>query len=383
MTIPSDRYADLLRGPDDRALGHLVSDIDEVLRAPAPPHALRVALQQELHRRTTVARRPRRPRTRGLPWRPTRRWAVSLGAALLLIASGVAGYLRLTPPTPVSAAQVVLRHASAAFQAVPADRASHATYAITPEPPSRGVYLFGTTAATGTLDTWIQLDVHGAVARQATTVYSGTATMINRTVQTAQMGQAVLTYDARAGTVMTTTLSTDDLSSPHLFDAAGLQHFVQAAGQNADPSARLLPAQPLDGHTVDVVEIDQPRFHEKMTLYIDAQTYVLRRLDAATVTAEGNVLDAFALHLLRADTAPASSLPAQTFALDAPTTARVLQPSQAEPLTVAQAVDQGAAASDMPDLLLSSDPSGLRLQGVRKDTYMGASGIIYSAPAGR
>ncbi len=379
MTTPPNDYTDLLHGQHDPALAHLVTDIDQALRAPAPPPALRIALQRELHQRTTVVPRPRRPKARSLSWRPTRRWAASLGAALLLAVSGVIGVIRLAPPTPVSAAQLVLRHAAAAFQAVPPDQASHAIYTMTPAPPSTGVYLFGTTAAMGTLDTWIQLDASGAVRQQATTIYSGTATMVNRIVQT---GQTAMIYDARAGTVMTTTVPADDLSSYHLFNAAGLYSLVQVASQGDAQRARLLPRQTLDGHIVDVVEIDQPHYQEKETLYIDARTYILREVDVATVTAKGVTLDAFTIHLLRSDIAPLSSLPARTFALDAPATARAVPLFHSESVSVAQAVAQASAASntDTPVLLLSGNPAGLglRLQGVRKDTLTGTPAFAYN-----
>ena len=382
MTTPPNDYADLLHGQDDPALARLVADIDQALRAPAPPPALRFALQRELHQRTGVVSHPRRPRTGSLSWQPTRRWAASLGAVLVLAVSGVIGYLRLTPPTPVSAAQLVLRHAAAVFRAVPPDQASHAIYTMTPAPPSTSVYLFGVTAPMGTLDTWIQLDAGGAVAQQATTIYSGTATTattattVNRIVQT---GQTAMIYDARAGTVMTTTVPADDLSSYHLFNAAGLYRFVQAAAQDSAQHARLLPQQTLDGHTVDVVEIDQPRYLEKETLYIDARTYVLRQIDAATITAAGVPLDALTLHLLRADTVPLSSVSDRTFALDAPASAHAVPPFRSESVSVAQAVAQASAASDTPVLLLSGNPAslGLRLQGVRKDTLMGTQAFAY------
>jgi len=386
MTTPPNDYTDLLHGQDDPALAHLVADIDQAICAPAPPPALRAALQWELHQRTAVAPHPRRPRTGRLSWRPTRRWAASLGAALVLAVSGVSGYLRLAPPTPVSAAQLVLRHAAAAFQAIPPDQASHAIYTMTPTPPSTGVYLFGVTAPMGTLDTWIQLDANGAVAQQATTVYSGTATtatMVNRIVQT---GQTAMIYDARAGTVMTTTVPADDLSSYHLFNAAGLYRFVQAAAQDSAQHARLLPQQTIDGHSVDVVEIDQslaqlagvPPTQEE-TLYIDARTYVLRRLDVATATAAHVTLEAFTLHLLQSDMAPIASLPVRTFALDAPATARTVPGAQTQSVSAAQAVAQASVASDTPVLLLSGNPGGLglRLQGIQKDTLMGTPGFIY------
>ncbi len=376
MTTPPNDYADLLRGQDDPALARLVADIDQALRAPAPPPTLRIALRRELHQRTAVAPRPRRPRARSLSWHPTRRWAASLGAAALLAVSGVIGYFRLSPPTPVSAAQLVLRHAATAFRAVPPDQASHAVYTMTPAPPSTGVYLFGATVPVGTLDTWIQLDAGGAVARQATTVYSGTATMLNRIVQT---GQTAMIYDARAGTVMTTTVPADDLSSYHVFNAIGLYRFVQAAAQDSAQHARLLPRQTLDGHTVDVVEIDQPQYQEKETLYIDARTYVLRDVDVATITAAHVTLDAFTIHLLQSDTVPLSSVSARTFALDAPATARVATLDQSQSVSAAQAVAQASAASDTPVLLLSGNPAslGLRLQGVRKDTLAGTQNFMY------
>ncbi len=378
MTTPPNDYTDLLHGQHDPALAHLVADIDHALRAPAPPPALRIALQRELHQRTAVAPRPHRPKARSLSWRPTRRWAASLGAALLLAVSGMIGYFRLSPPTPVSAAQLVLRHAAAAFQAVPPDQASHAIYTMTPAPPSTGVYLFGTTAAMGTLDTWMQLDANGAVARQATTVYSGTTTMVNRIVQT---GQVAMIYDARAGTVITTTAPADDLSSYHMFNAAGLYSLVQAASQGGAQRARLLPQQTLDGYIVDVVEIDQPHGQQIEKLYIDARTYVLREVDVATVTAAHVTLEAFTIHLLRSDITPLSSLPARTFALDAPATARAVPVFHSESVSVAQAVAQASAASstDTPVLLLSGNPAGLglRLQRIRKDMLTGTPAFVY------
>lgn len=46
---------------------------------------------------------------------------------------------------------------------------------------------------------------------------------------------------------------------------------------------RLLPQQTLDGHTVDVVQFrsSSPGFQQTATLYIDAQSYLLRKVSSS------------------------------------------------------------------------------------------------------
>lgn len=367
MTTPSDRYADLLEGQHDPALARLIGDLDRALHAPPPPASLRPALQRELQRRATVSQRPRLPHARGLPGLPLRRWALSVVAAALVALGGVVGYLRLAAPIPVSAAQIILHKAATALRGGGPNGVAHAVYVIT---DPKGVNVFGTTVPTATLDLWSQGDADGAVIRQALAFTDSKGRPLGgRTILT---GRTATTYDPSANTVMTGTLASDSggagVANP--FDPAQLAQL----SQGSDLHARLLPRQTLDGVPVDVVAVNRSATNPAsgtITFYIDARTYVPRRIDVPSGTSIAS------MRLMSYAIVPRAAVPADTF--DVPRSAHVFTPSTSRRLTVAQAV----ALQGVPAPLLPGAPDGLRLQRIINVASLPGSGFVnyvYQAP---
>lgn len=367
-TLPNRHdYDDLLRGEDDPALAHLVADIDQALRAPAPPPALRAALRRELDRRTAVAPRAYPPRPRAIVWPLMRRKAPSVVAAALVALGILVGYVRLAAPPPASAAQVILRKATAALRGGGPNGVAHAVYVIT---DPKGVNISGTAVPTATLDLWTQSDASGATLRQALAFTDGKGRPLGG--RTILVGHTATTYDPASNTVMTGTLASDSggagVANP--FDPAGLAQLAQGA----DRHARLLPRQTLDGVPVDVVAVDRSADNPAngtVTFYIDARTYVPRRIDFPSGTSISSMrLASYAI-------VPRAAVPAGTF--DVPRSARVFTPSDSRRLTLAQAV----SLQGVPAPLLPGAPDGLRLRRITNISSMPGSGLVdyvYQAP---
>src|SRR5689334_10956469 len=109
MTRSSEGRPDLPGDEAGAARTRLVDNLIRAYRAPAPPPHLDAAVLQAVRASAPERRRQhRRPVWAG----SVRMRLAALAAALLVALSGVAGYLRLSSPTPVSA-QAVLRRAAA------------------------------------------------------------------------------------------------------------------------------------------------------------------------------------------------------------------------------------------------------------------------------
>src|SRR5262249_26529649 len=109
-----------------------------------------------------------------------------------------------------------------------------------------------------------------------------------------------------------------------VFDGASVAQSLSTLAQDSPQQVRLLPQQTLDGHIVDVVEVDGwvqgPA--QRTVFYFDAQSYVLRGFDATSLD-PSYPMPSWQARFSAATTMAASAVPPQTFALAAPATAMV------------------------------------------------------------
>lgn len=285
----------------------------------------------------------------------------SLIAVALLVLGGFAGYLRFQAPTPVSAAQI-LHRAAAALTAADADHIIHEVATIRSSTVAGlrvhadGLGLLGLAgqpAHDASVDEWTQLSADGGVSRQDVTITdTPTGTLLSHRVVT---GQDMFSYYwAIDGTTITPggaavwrrvlasglPISVLDLESG---GQAGLHQFLLDAqvGQNA----RYLEQQTVDGRRVDVIQMTSPLHvagwptgdvgkipnRVNFTLYIDAQSYLIHRVVADTMSAQGETLSSTTLQIVRHDLVPATSLPPGIFSFTSPPGACVVTVNLQEP----------------------------------------------------
>ena len=317
MTRDSNYASDLLEEAGEpilEALGRAYSSV--------PSPALREAMDQAVYARMALPH-PASIRRFHLPT-PGRR-PLSVGAALLLVLGGLAGYLRLTSPTPVSA-QPVLRRAAAIH--LPPNSALHLVYRVTVTFAGQSGDK-GAGPHSGTADVWIESDAAGNPVLSAQTLTLDVKNIFTRYIQT---GGETYSHDPEGRNDNTIAISPETRHDPswlvpnHMFDGATVARYLNAPSQQQ--GVQLLPEQTLDGHAVDVVQVDggPDRPALRTTLYFDARTYLLRGFDAAGIDSSYPIPTWQAR--LRNETAmPASSVPPQTFTLNAPATARVDLPA--------------------------------------------------------
>jgi hypothetical protein len=171
------------------------------------------------------------------------------------------------------------------------------------------------------------------------------------------------------------------VSLDNVLGMSDLRPLVRAAAGGSIQNVRLLPQQTLGNTPVYVVAITSGPDAHMATLYIDAQDYTVRGLDV-TMTLQGTVQPLVSVRVTGRDTVPLAAVPAGTFALGAPVSARVQPPEDGvQFLSVAQAV----ALPDLPALLLAGDTDGLRLHSVvltRPSDSMASITYVYEAPGG-
>jgi hypothetical protein len=265
----------------------------------------------------------------------TRLRLVSLVAALLLALSGVVGYLRVQTPTPASAQTMrVLHRAVAALRLAP-NQAAHATYRITVSVGAVAADSGKAGGLTGVADVWIQADANGAPTLSAQTLTMDKAGMNSRYIQT---GQRVYAYNPEMRGDNTIVLGPDARIHPswlvpaNVFDGASVTQELSTFATQSPQRVQLLPQQTLDGHTVDVIEVDgwTDRPAQRTTFYFDAQSYLLRGFDAVSRD-PSYPTPSWQARLNRYTTMPATAVPPHTFTLNAPATARVVLPDLAHP----------------------------------------------------
>ncbi|HVC81136.1 MAG TPA: hypothetical protein VNL35_11625 [Chloroflexota bacterium] len=313
MTTLPERYPDILADHHDPALVCVVADLDrmrEIATAAIVPPRRDAAIRQALYARES----PPAPYRRALPFRQR---LATLAAALLVTLIGVGGYQRLGGPTSVSA-QTVLRRAAAVHLAP--TQAVHLVYSVT---VTNGAPI----AAIGTADAWLQAGAGGAPTRSAQTLIVGSTSLSGRYVQ---IGAHVYAYNPMHHAIL---VSPEARATPSwlvpsdLFNGANLARDLRVLAERSPGQVRVGPRQTLAGRTVDVITVDgwMNRPAQRTTFYFDARTYALRGFDA--VSADPSYPTAsWEARLSSEDTVAASAVPANTFMLHAPATARVVPP---------------------------------------------------------
>lgn len=385
MTTLYDHDLALGEEARDPAMRHLLGDLDRLYPAAhlSPPRRASVdrVVYARLATTTTVGARIAPCRGQGM-----RRRLMSLAAALVLAFGGLTGYLRLHAPTPVSAQTILHRAAEATARlGGPSDEVIHQVSTVST------MLKLNVTPLHATVDQWIQLDAAGALVQRAATVHSAAGALVARILDAGGTEQI---YDTAGNTIFTNPLPTG--ATPWTRDPSGLAYARQvllAAQQNHGPTVRLLPAQTLNGVAVDVVAVDiaQPASplplagftpqHLTATFYIDAQTYALRGMDLSELTAAAPA-PIVTMRVTGRDALPLASVPAATFALDAPADAQVWRPAPATETRAHQpftALSDAIAIPDQPALLLARDIAGLRFHGSESVTQgLGTTITSYS-----
>ncbi len=288
-------------------------------------------------------------RSRGDRGRQTQVRLQRLAASLAIpvVIGGTAGYMRLSSPTPVSAAEALLHRATHALRAASPNQAIHAIYAVA-----------GDGGGAATLDEWVQPDANGGIAQGAITTQDNAGHIQDRTILS---GEQATTYNAVANTIVQAAV--DQVGLPNPLDAAALTQYIQTAQQGGGAGIHLLASTTIDGHSVAAVGIQQPN-NETAALYIDKQSSIIRKFD---LTRDGDPQPLVSLHLVAYEEAPLSSVPAPTFTLNAPSSAHaVVSPDGSSQMgTQHVSMAQAVALPNRPSILLSGDAGGLRLNDVR------------------
>jgi len=359
----------------------LVADLDAYYAAPTPAD-VRAAVRATVRAQALTARRVSQGRSPLIS--PIRRVA-AVAAAVLLALGGLAGYLRVQAPTPVSA-QTILRRAAAALTAGRPNEVTHDVNRVYYGPNraqdvSQDVYIQG--PLTLTVDQWTQLDATGAISRQVTTATTPAGTLVFRALR---HGREVRSYGARGpgrDWIVDVTQALESDPTPVVnngFVGLDLARLVGEARAGAASYIHLLPGQTMAGAPVDVVEIGTRA--DATILYIDAQTYAIRGVDEVeSWSGHGPRHLALSMRLLRHAVVAPAAIPIGTFALAAPAGVPVLHPTPTtQLLDIATAVRQSPA----PVPVLGRGIWGLRLQAVTRTRLVAraaAIGYVYGTTA--
>jgi hypothetical protein len=242
----------------------------------------------------------------------------------VLFFGGLAGYSRLSTPTPASA-QAVLHHAAAVRMA--ANEAEHLAFGVTVTFPGQDS---GKSAGTrtGSADVWIKSDGSGTPTVSSQTLTLAVKNIDSRYIQ--ESGETY-SYDPELRNDNTILLGREARIDPswlvpnHMFDGATVAQYLNQPGQQQ--GVQLLPQQTLDGRLVDVVQVDggPNRPALRTTFYFDAHTYLLRGFDATAIDPSYPIPE-WQARLTDRATMPSASAPAAAFRLNAPASARVHLP---------------------------------------------------------
>jgi hypothetical protein len=282
---------------------------------------------------------PRSRRHLSLPLRyprPAIAGMVSLATILVLVGSGLAANLRLSSPSPVSA-QAILRHAVNALRLDPS-QVAHSTYTVTVT--SAGMAGKGQNGASpaedaqvvtggvsGTADVWVRPATSAAPAASTQTLSIDKAgTLESRIVQ---IGQHVYAYnpEMRGDNLILIDATRGQpawLLPTGALDGASAAQEISALATQSPQQVKLLSPESLDGHQVDVIEVDgwNNRPAQRTLFYFDSASYVLRGFDAASDDS-GYSMPSWQARLTGYSVVPVASVPAGTFSLSAPASAQV------------------------------------------------------------
>lgn len=357
-------------------------------------------IHEQVDRRSVPVAQPIRQHRRR--WASPHKGVAFAGAALLLVSSGIAGYMQFQGPQPVSA-QVLLQRA-VAESAVKPDSVTHQVWDLTShQQPELGHA--GSTVRQH-IEVWTQVDHQGVAIREAGMTRDSTGG-----VQiTLRDGSITQQYNpsTRTLTISTPAAPTcrygrprpaQEYRMPMLLDRS----FVLTAARSRHQELRLLPPRTLGGIRVYVVEINrraadfatQPAaqapvwYRETVRLYLDMQTYLIRGQDITRFAARGEVVSEVSMRIKRYEVLPLSAVGADVFRLHVPATAhvaRTLTPPPSCLLTVAEAME----LPRLPAPLLSGSPLGLHLAQIEMDDTVGltqngcvspALGLLPTVPA--
>jgi len=320
----NDQFSDLLGDEAGAGRARLINDLARVYR-PAPPP---ITLDTTVSRAIATASQPDE-RRKTARWAPRLRPRLAaVGAALVLVISGLAGYQRLSSPAPVSA-QAVLRRA-AALRLGP-NQAAHLAGNVS-------MTLDGRTSS-GTDEVWFETDATGVPDLSAQTlsiVKSGAANDSTPRSNPAlnsrfiQIGQQVLAYNPEFRGDNLILLSPDMRGYPSwavpndVFDGGNVAQALSTLSQTSPGSVRLLPQQTLDGVAVNVVEVDgwTNRPAQRTIFYFDAQSSVLRGFDAGSLD-PSYPTPFWQVRLSSNQAMAATAAPPGAFALNAPASATI------------------------------------------------------------
>lgn len=295
----------------DPTMHRVVSDLQRACTT-SMPDTMRSDIARQLATHSRI--RPVRPTTWRVPYcgRVRLYRLASLASAVAVLLSLTVGYFRLQSPTPVSAAQILQRGA-AAMADVPAGHVVHEithihttlsdTHANQPKPNDDV-----------TMEQWTQVDAHGHPLQFDLQATSPNPDLEERTV--GESGGTMWTFGAKPDVVTKSTwtpgtspfgpppkgpeailfLPKDTMYKPQ--DPAAMGTLLTAAASGADGSIHLLPRQTVDGHTVDVVQVThnagtngqgRPAETDLLTIYLDAATHLVRRIDAHTTILDSGI----------------------------------------------------------------------------------------------
>lgn len=313
MTRYHNRSTDLAVEEDEA----VIAELDRLYSAHLPPH-LRDAVDRAVVSRMAT---PPPTRHRHLQLPGVNRAPLALFTALVVVLGGLGSIMHLNTPTTASAQPVL--HRAAAVRMLP-NEAMHLTYAVTVSVPGQDT---GKAAPGGTAKVWIESNGSGTPIRSSQTLTLAVKNLSSRYIQE---GEETYSYNPELRGDNTIAIAPEARSDPswlvpnHMFDGASVAAYLNG---HTGPGTRLLPQQVLDGHTVDVVQVDggSDRPALRTTFYFDAHTYLLRGFDAAGVD-PSYPMPSWRARLTSEATMPASAEPAGTFTLNAPT-ARVELPA--------------------------------------------------------
>jgi len=312
MNPPNERYSDLIGDQDDPALLECIADLDATCATFALPPERDADLARSLaaqagnpNRRSAGIRLPRLAWLHA-PWQAARWHLASLTLAVLVAVGGIGAYLHGQSPTPVNA-QTVL-HRAAAVSPGP-NEATHAIYRLT----ASGGY-------TGTADVWVGTDASGSPAEFALTVSMSkdgdqAPQLSSRRIQTQQTMQV---YDPASNTVTISSPGASDQQLEGVFVGTLVaQKLSRALDTNKQQNPFKLQQATLDGVSVYALQLEGSG---NQTFYFNTQSYVLEGADwvqngkSWQARLGPNGYQVMAL----------STVPAHTFTLNAPATARVV-----------------------------------------------------------
>jgi hypothetical protein len=340
-----ERYPDLLDANAGPELERVIAVLDAVgAAAPNLPPDRNRSIHEALHTRAreTALLADRRIPTRALRARRTLPLRLgSLGMVLVIALGGILGYLRLQPPTQVSAAQLLHRAAQTLAAPLPGDvlheRTSLTAHILIPAQGEGAPSTYSLST-----EQWAHFAPDDVIDRFSLSI-SDDQGLVDRLILN---DRASWSFDPRHNLVthdppytMKLPVPEDGIIYPKLLmiqpqNVTAIHALLQSAASR--DSARLLPQQTLDGRTVDVVEVTIPFTEpdgkpdlsantvarEVLTIYIGAGSTVAR-IDQQSFNAQGDTMDDATLRIGEYQILPQSQVPAGTFDFTPPPGANV------------------------------------------------------------